>query len=79
MICNFTWILMTDYQLRKKILPALLSSMVEAENFTDHPRTRVGRLSHQAGPINITLQRFMAALDSLKNCSVGRKTNGETQ
>jgi len=29
---------MTDYQLRKKILPILLPSMVEAENFSDHPR-----------------------------------------
>jgi len=26
------------YQLKKKILPILLPSMVEAENFSDHPR-----------------------------------------
>jgi len=25
------------YQLRKKILPILVPSMVEAENFSDHP------------------------------------------
>jgi len=26
------------YQLREKILPIVLTSMVEAENFSDHPR-----------------------------------------
>jgi hypothetical protein len=29
---------MTDYQLMKKILPIVLPSTVEAENFLDHPR-----------------------------------------
>jgi len=32
---------MTDYQLRKKILPIVLPFLVEAENFSDHPRSCV--------------------------------------
>jgi hypothetical protein len=50
MTCNFTWMLITDYQLRKKkkkILPIVLPPMVEAENFSDHPRiTYTAKLIH---------------------------------
>ena len=35
------------YQLRKKNLPILLPSMVEAENFSDHPRTQHHFSTHQ--------------------------------
>jgi hypothetical protein len=42
MTSNLTWMLMTDVlTYEKKILPILLPSMVEAENFSDHPRIDV--------------------------------------
>jgi hypothetical protein len=39
MTCNFTWLLMKDVLTwGKKLLPIVLPSMVEAENFSDHLR-----------------------------------------
>ena len=47
MTCSFTWMLMTDVPTQKKNLPILLPSMVEAENFSDHPCTRRHFSIHQ--------------------------------
>jgi hypothetical protein len=48
--------LMTDYQLRKKILPIVLTSMVEAENFSEHPCTLFHVTEHTSTytPLHVT-------------------------
>jgi len=41
--------------LRKKIFPIVLPSMVEAENFSDHPRTII---QHLSGPVGAGLMEL---------------------
>jgi len=48
------------YQLRKKILPILLPSIVEAENFSDHPRTAVQTLRLAGSPFGLASGRTAA-------------------
>jgi hypothetical protein len=40
------------YQFSKKILPIFLLSMIEADNFSEHPRTKTRTRSH----VNIQVQ-----------------------
>jgi len=50
------------YQLRKKILPILLPYMVEAENFSDHPRKVVSTRQLLLGNTELFLRLVQVSL-----------------
>jgi len=52
------------YQLREKILPIVVPSMVEAENFSDHPRTGC----HSNIRVGLDLEPKMSVSSSVSWC-----------